>query len=356
MSSVTLDDISNLTTEVQALVAAGLPLETNLAQAGQGYGKRLGQLTESISTSLSEGLSLEDTIRNNKVGAPRMLAAAVAAGVRTGQLGCTIEMLGDLANDLVELRQRILQSITYPLTIVAMALLLFIVFVRNFLAAIGDTLDDGAAVAAQAASPLRQMIAIDAQYWWWPLLFPAVGVLLALVWIASGRASSMAFKGPEKILLLLPGVGGMIRDLQFYSLTRMLSLMVERELPLSDSLLLAGACCGNSELDAACQQTATELQKGNIPVPGKNENWQPGNLPPLLLACVRNCSHREDQFKERLGSVVAYYGHRLSISVSWLRNIIPIAMLLVIGGGTVAMYALTVFLPITELYRFLAPN
>ena len=354
MSSVTLEDISNLSTEVQALVAAGLPLETNLAQAGQGYGKRLEQLTESISIGLAEGQSLEDTIRNNRIGAPRMLAAAVAAGVRTGQLGSTIEMLGDLADDLVELRQRVLQSITYPLTIVAMALLLFFVFIRNFLAAIGDTLDDAA--TAQSASTMRHVIAFDAQYWWWPLLFPAVGLLLAFLWVVTGRASSMAFKGPEKVLLLLPGVGAMIRDLQFYSLTRMLSLLVERELPLSDSLLLAGACCGNSALDVACQQTARELQQGNIPVPGKNENWRPGNLPPLLLACVRNCSLREDQFKERLGSVVAYYGRRLSISVSWLRNIIPVAMLLVIGGGTVAMYALTVFLPITELYRFLAPN
>ena len=353
MSSVTLEDISNLSIEVQALVAAGLPLEKNLAQAGQGYGKRLEKLTESISTGLAEGQSLEDTIRNKKIGAPRMLAAAVAAGVRTGQLGSTIEMLGDLADDLVELRQRVLQSITYPLTIVAMALLLFFVFIRNFLAAIGDTLDD---VAAQNSSAMRQVIALDAQYWWWPLLFPAVGLLLALLWVVSGRAGSMAFKGPERVLLLLPGVGGMIRDLQFYSLTRMLSLMVERELPLSDALLLAGACSGNSKLDVACQQTARELQQGNISVPGKNENWRSGNLPPLLLACVRNCSLREDQFKERLGSVVAYYGRRLSISVSWLRNIIPVAMLLVIGGGTVAMYGLTVFLPITELYRFLTPN
>ncbi|HIE99605.1 MAG TPA: hypothetical protein EYG03_03680 [Planctomycetes bacterium] len=355
MSSVTLEDIRNLSTEVQALVAAGLPLESNLARAGQGHGRRLEQLTESISTSLSDGLSLEETIRTNKVGAPRMLAAAVAAGVRTGQLGGTIEMLGDFADDLVDLRQRVLQSITYPLTIVAMALLLFFLFVRHFLAAIGHILDDAAA-AVQTSSPLRQAIALDAQFWWWPLLFPAVGLLMALTWVVSGRASSMAFKGPEKVLLLLPGVGGMIRDLQFYTLTRMLSLMVERELPLPDSLLLAGACCGNSELDAACQQTASELQKGNVPVPGKNENWQPGNLPPLLLACVRNCSQREDQFKERLGSVVAYYGRRLSVSLSWLRNIIPVAMLLVIGGGTVAMYGLTVFLPITELYRFLAPN
>ncbi|MEO1983040.1 MAG: type II secretion system F family protein, partial [Fuerstiella sp.] len=110
------------------MVAAGLPLESNLARAGQGHGRRLEQLTESISTSLSDGLSLEETIRTNKVGAPRMLAAAVAAGVRTGQLGGTIEMLGDFADDLVDLRQRVLQSITYPLTIVAMALLLFFVF------------------------------------------------------------------------------------------------------------------------------------------------------------------------------------------------------------------------------------
>jgi general secretion pathway protein F len=353
MSSVTLEDIRNLSAEVQALVAAGLPLETNLAKAGRGYGRRLEQLTETISTSLSEGQSLEDTIRDNKIGAPRMLAAAVAAGVQTGQLGGTIEMLGNLADDLVDLRQRVLQSMTYPLTIVAMAMLLFLISIRHFLNAVGRTLNDA---AAQSTSTFQYIIALDAEYWWWPLVFPAVCLFLAMMWVFSGRADSMAFNGPEKVLLLLPGVGSMIRDLQFYSLTRMLSLMVERELPLSDSLLLAGACCGNAGLDTACQRTANELQKGNIPVPGSTENWRPGNLPPLLMACIRNCSQKEHLFNERLGSVVGYYDRRLSVSVSWLRNIIPIAMLLVVGGGTVALYGLTVFIPITELYRFLTPN
>ena len=91
--AVTLQDIENLSIEVKALVDARLPLETNLAEAGTGHGRRLQELTESISTSLAKGETLDATIRTSQLGAPRMLAAAVAAGVRSGELGSAVEVL-----------------------------------------------------------------------------------------------------------------------------------------------------------------------------------------------------------------------------------------------------------------------
>ena len=351
--SVTLEDIRNLSTEVRSLVDAGLPLEPNLAEAGAGHGERLQKLTERISEQLRQGESLETVVRANQSGAPRMLAAAVAAGVRSGRLGQTIELLGDLAGDLVELRRRILQSLSYPITILAVALLLFVAFIRRFLREVFYLTQDH---DIQASALFRSVLEFDAEWWWWPAIFPAFAIVLLLYWVVSGRAGSMTFRGPERLLFLLPGVRRMVTELRFYSLTRMLSLMIERELPLAESLQLAGACCGSADLDKACQQLSSSVQTGNLPAAAPNQVWQPGELPPLLMLCLQQTGLHEKQLRERLSGVSGYYRRRLQTSIMWLKNVIPVAMFLIVGGGTVLLYSLIVFWPVSQVYQFLSPQ
>lgn len=351
--AVTLQDIENLSIEVKALVDARLPLETNLAEAGTGHGKRLQELTESISTSLAKGETLDATIRTSQLGAPRMLAAAVAAGVRSGELGSAVEVLGDMAHDIINLRRRILQSLSYPLTVMGMAIVLFVVFIRDFFVKIRSIILDD--VDRPKSPVLEALLNFDAEYSWWPILIPVCLIVGIGVWLVSGRAASISFKGPERMLLWLPGVRGMVRDLQFYNLSRMISLLVERQIPLNEAMQLAGACCGSDPLDKACAAAAAEIENGDPPV-ATEENWKAGSLPPLITTCLRQSSSQEDVFNKRLLGVAGYYRRRLQISIAWLRNVVPIAMFVIVGGGSVVIYGLAVFWPVTEIYRMLSPQ
>lgn len=351
--SITLEDVENLSIEVRALVNAGLPLQSHLAAAGAGHGKRLQQLTKSISEGLAEGKSLEDTVRDNSAGVPRIVAASIAAGVRTGKLSESIEMLGDMAHDMIELRRRVVQSMAYPLTVVAVATLLFFVFIRRFLSSVRRLFDDPDTSPSEWFLWLSNL---DRQYSWWPLIFPALAAIITIVWVVSGRAASLTFRGPERMLFVVPGVRGLVRDLNFYNLSRLLSLMIERQTPLTEALQLAGACSGSANLDRACQTAAQRIQKGDVPAIGRDEDWQPGAMPPMLMTCLRQTTDHEQQLSQRLGSVTGYYRRRLDISVGWLRNIVPVVMFVVVGGGTVLLYSLTVFWPISEIYRNLIPN
>jgi len=350
---VTLEDIEDLSIEVKALVAAGLPLEGHLAAAGAGHSRRLQELTKSLSTAMQDGQSLELAVRNNKQGAPRILASAVAAGIRTGQLSESVEMLGDLAHDMVDMRRRVLRAIAYPLTIMAVAAMLFVMFIRGFLYRVDGFLDDSHNPGSEW---FVWLIDLDRSYSWWPLTLPVIGVLCVLFWLLSGRANSLTFRGPERLLLLLPGVRGLIRDLHFCNLSRLLAMLVERETPLPDALQLAGACSGSRSLDQACQTMARRVQAGDIPAVGADEDWLPGAMPPMLMTCLRQASAHEQQFRDRLHSVAGYYRRRLDVSVLWLQNVVPVVMFVLLGGGTVLLFALTVFWPVFEVYQNVIPD
>lgn len=350
--SISLQEIEDLSAEVKSLVDANLPLERNLAEAGYGYGTRLKELTGFISDQLSNGRSLDETIRSAPTGAPRMLAAAVAAGLKSGNLGSCIEVLGDMAHDIVELRRRILQSISYPLLVMGLAVVLFSVYIRSFLARVRVVVVDD--FQAPSNGLLVRLLDFDHQFWWWPWLVPAAGVLCLLVWFISGRAASMNFRGPERVLLLLPGVRGMVRDLQFYNLTRMLCLLVERQIPLPETLQLAGACCGNEWLDESCRQAAHKLEMGDKLTAPKGR-WKDGQLPPLVVTCLEQASENGSALHSHLLGVSGFYRRRLQSSVGWLRNIVPVAMFVIIGGGSVVAYGLTVFWPVTQIYYLMSP-
>jgi type II secretory pathway component PulF len=349
MSALTLEDIQHLSDEVRYLVKAGMPLEDSLASAGRGRGQRLQAVTLAISEGLSQGRSLQDTIENGPRRIPRMVACAVGAGVMSGDLGLTIELMGDFAADIVKLRNQLLKAAAYPLTIVTVASLLILLFVQHALDRIFDAIVD---LGISVHPWLMTVLTWNRNLPGWAMLFPFFGLLLFGIWTMSGRAAAMSFKGPERLLLLLPGVSSLVRDLQNYTLIRMLSLLIERGIPLHEALILAGGATDAFRLDQACRLAADRIEKG-YSIAGSAEMAESPRypLPPLLAVSLKQVEREEPRLVHRLRSVAEFYRNRMERNATWIQLMMPVIMFVVIGGGCVLAYALMVFWPMAEIYR-----
>lgn len=349
MSNLSLEDIQNLSEEIRHLVKAGMPLEKTLADAGRGRGRRLQKLTQTISEELSQGRTLQSIVEHQPAGSSRMLASAVGAGVQAGDLSLTIELMGDFASDIINLRSKLLQAAAYPLTIVAVACVLILLIVQHTLEVFLWTFESW---NVQVHPVLMTLLQWNRQMPWWTMLLPVVGILMVLFWVTSGRAAAMTFRGPERILFLLPGVWALVRDLQNYTVTRMMSLLTERGLPLQDSLTLAGGASGSARLEAACRATAKYVQQGSSAGDAsKRFDSHASQLPPLLGACLKQVDRDEGRMVHRLRSVAEFYRTRMERNIAWLKLMMPVLMFIVIGGGCVLTYALMVFWPVSEMYR-----
>lgn len=344
-----MDDVQQLCTEIRTLTAARLPLEKHLAVAGRGHGRRITAVCQDISDRLQKGESVEQIVSDHQPGSSRMLAATLAAGVRSGDLNASVELLGDLAGDLVSLRNQLTRAMAYPLLICVIAGGLFLFSVRLFLQRIFLLLVD---VGADLSPIVWQLAALDERHPEWPWYASVVLLLAMLLWLLSVRSGRMAFRGPERLLLVIPGIQSLIRDLQFYTLTRMTGLLIERQLPLPDALLLAGGCVGDGRLEAACSREAARIRQGasaEAPV----GRWRPGRLPPLLQASVSHEAHSDRQLCDRLLGVAMHYQRRMGLNLAWLQHVIPGAMLVLFGGGAVFIYSISLIWPVARLYESL---
>lgn len=347
LASLTLSDIDALSAEIRALAAARLPLEKHLVDAGRGRGPRLEVLTKEISQQLESGGQIDDIVNQYQSTPARMLAATLVAGIRSGDLATSVELLGDLSSDLIKVRSQLTRALVYPVVICMIAGALFLFSIRMFLRRVFELLID---MGSEIPSLFYWLYAADERYPTWPWILPC-GLMVALgVWMLTGRSGQVAFRGPGRVLLLIPGVSALIRDIRFYTVTRMLCLLVKRQLPLPDALIIAGSCVGDGDLELACRAEADAIRRG-VRTELPDGVWRRGQLPPLLHACLVQDSLAEDVFADQLLGVAGHYQKRIWLSLTWLQHVIPPLLLIAIGGSAAVIYGLTLMWPVSELYR-----
>lgn len=345
-----LQDIEDLADEVRRAVSAGVPLESSLSFAAAGHGSRLKGYMQRLAQRLEQGESLAAILAEVPAGVGRLLAAAVGAGLRSGRPALTLELLSDYVSDVIDLRSRIAEAAAYPLAVLATASVLVCGGSQLFLERYQESVVTGLGV--QPGTALMWLLRLNSDYPWWVFVFPAVLGFLLIYWMTSGRTARVSFRGPERLLLCLPGLGAMAGDLQSYNLTRMLWLLLQHELPLADALLLAGAACGTPRLERACSGLAREVSQGRATC--DSESSSSVGLPPLLRVSLLQTAGQEDRLVLRLQATAGFYRQRFERSLLWLRLLMPAVLLVVIGGGCVLGYSLLVFWPVLELFQGLS--
>ncbi|MFM7057014.1 MAG: type II secretion system F family protein [Planctomycetota bacterium] len=339
-----ISDLSVLSDELRNVMRAGLPLEASLARISAGSGRRVRRFLQVLGERLQRGEDLAAIVATQRGGVPRMAAAALGAGLQSGRPGLTVEMMGDYAEDVLALRGQVQRAATYPLLVAGMASVLLLLVVRSFLLHYYDI------VVLQNFASVNPLLVWLLQWnqqnprWVVLPLFTVISILLS--WKLSGRASAMAFRGPERFLFLLPGIRQQVQSLQSYALARMLALLTAHQLPWDLALKLAGAASGSRSLEKACQQLAERSAAGTAAA----DAGELRGLPPVLACCLRQTDRREQQLRERLQSVADYYRQQFERGQLLLQLILPTALFVLITVGSVLAFSLLVFWPVVELY------
>ncbi len=368
---ISLDDLIALNDEIASLVRAGIPIELGLEGFRWEVSGRLGKLTDRLHTRLHNGESLNDALLQEQNNFPPAYRAVIDAGLRTGQLPDALDSLTNFSRTVMDLRRKVGLSLIYPLSVIILAFGLLVAFSLYMIPQFVDVyhlfhLPENWLI------PFLQSMHDTVGIWGWlvPLL-----LLLMIVWwnvsshfsISPGRGlfggitrtadtSSTVWKkygklAPRKVAfwnrLMLPGITGMKDNFYRANFAEMLSILVRHSVPLHEAIILAADTTGDSRLVMAGHSIAENLQRGQ-PL---NEAVQNQPTLPSFMRWMMSTSSTPESLAASLKQLSEVYRRRALHQCDTLKRMLPIALVVIVGGGVTLAYGLTVFFPLTELLK-----
>lgn len=344
MTSVSIEQLVALNDEIASLVRGGVPLELGLRELGNDSGGQLAQITQALASRMSSGASLTEALQGERQRLPASYRTVVEAGIRTGRLSAALEAISNYARELIELRRQITLALLYPLIIVSLAYVLFVVFMADLVERFRETYELFRFRVPWSLAMLSQA-AEWATRWWWA--FPLAVLALVAWWAATGGAQILAFNGASQPLAWFPFVGQIGRHFRHANFSDLLALMIEHGVPLPEGLRLAAAATGDAKLQRAGSALADAIERGELVTTDRRRRY---GFPPFLF-WVLSTGQSGDGLVRLLRHAAAIY-RRQAVNLSrWFRTLFPVAAAVVIGGGVTALYAMTLFGPLSQFWN-----
>jgi general secretion pathway protein F len=344
---LTLEQLAALSDEMAALARAGVPLDRGLRELAHDMPGKLGDVAGAIGTRLEKGHSLEQIVADLETTLPPAYRSVIVAGLRAGRLPAALESIAGAARRIGQLRSSIGLSLIYPVIVLGLAWSLGLFVLVKIAPVMARMLVEFEVTTL----PLEQVVAdvIRTAPWWGPLVPLLLGVWLATVWYRSGRIAG----GIELRPWLSMGAVGTLARLQrasrLASLTELLALLVEQEVPLAEAIELSSAAVGSSGLSRAGKELAEQLRRGepiDLPPPG---------FPPLLAWTL---AHGQSQAAlcQTLARTAQVYRDEVNRRSQWLALYVPLVLTILICGGVALIYAVLTLGPwLAIMHRIAQP-
>jgi general secretion pathway protein F len=218
------------------LLSAGVELAPALGLVAATIGTpRIRKLAEGLRDEVRNGASLSQAMRASKTPLPVHLVALVRAAELSGALGNGLLLAGDAQRRSAALYAQLRTALIYPAFLAVALTLAIVVLIGVVVPAIEDMLGGNLArvswstrLVIAAGHLLRDHVTVLA------LLALALPVALALALRRRALRAKI-----ERVLLRLPGLGGLIIAAESARIASLLALMSLAGVPLADALELS---------------------------------------------------------------------------------------------------------------------
>jgi type II secretory pathway component PulF len=163
--------------------------------------------------------------------------------------------------------------------------------------------------------------------------------------------------GPFASLAWLPGTRRVYRWSQAATFVELLRLLVERGLPLDQSLRLAGDALDDRRLSTAALRVADQIEQGAAPwssernLPSPASHSPAADFPLLIRVALRQAGDRA-LLLGGLRQAATMYRERAVRTAEWYAEYMPIALTVAVGGTLTIGFTLLVLWPyVSTLYE-----
>ncbi len=286
-----------------------------------------------------EGRRLADAMAQQGKAFPPLYRAMVAAGESSGALPEILERLADLLERQQQLRGRLIGALVYPAALsltagaVVLALMAFVV---------PRVVEQFDSMGRELPLLTRIVIAISDAVTSWGWLGLGLAIVGAVVFARLLRRPAFRLR-IDALLLRLPLLGRLLRDLHAARMARTLAIMLDSGLPLIEGLAITARTVGNRVLRGATLDMVTAIDEGSSLTASMR---RAGVFPPTLLY-MAGSGEGNGRLGPMLERAADYMEREIDTFTSATLSLLEPAIIVVLGG-VVALIVLSILLPILQ--------
>lgn len=315
-------DLLTFTTELSALLGAGLPLDRSLNILSDiSESREMKSVVQSILKSIREGSSFSDAVQKHPRIFPRLYVNMIRAGEAGGVLDVVLDKLNEFLESSKALKDHIVSVMIYPAILIATSGLSIAVLLTYVLPKFSVIFDELGGALPMPTQILLSFSNALKNYWWVAIAVCFAGWLILRSYkrTEAGRYKWDKFK--------LKVMGDVIRKLETARFCRTLGTLLKSGVPLLQALNNAKDVVSNQVIASAIDAVSAGAKEGKgIAVPLSDTKV----FPPLALSMIK-VGEETGQLDTMLLKVANTYEKSLNTAIKRFVSLLEPVMILTMG-------------------------
>ena len=252
-------DVANLTRELSIMLGAGQDLDRSLRfLVDTAPNPRVRTTVESLRKTVRDGGSLAGALGEHPGSFPRIYVGLVRAGEAGGTLAPTLDRLADLLERERSLASTVTSAMIYPALLLLVAIGSITLLLTQVLPQFVPLFEQNGAALPRPTQMLIDTGAAVSAYGSYALLAIIALALVARQMLRQPRPRLLM----DRLLLRLPVVGGLTREIVAARFTRTLGTLLNNGVPLIGALGIVQDAIGNLAGVAAVERATLSAKGG----------------------------------------------------------------------------------------------
>lgn len=328
--------------ELIALIRAGLPIVPSLdilleRRKNAGFREALKDIRDRVKSgeALSEAFAAQGDMF------PRLYAASLASGERTGELPAVLKRYVAYTHRVLSIQRKVVSALIYPAILLTLSIGLIALMVFFIIPKFNEFLQDFNTELPMLTQIIVGFAMFCRDHWQIILGVSISSVVGLFFWNRSEGGRYLL----DRAKLRLPLVGGVLRNYAQNRFTRTLGALQAGGIPLVNSLELSARAVGNSLYERKLLQVAGRVREGQSLWESLDNTGLLGDITVQMIRVGEATGALEDMLENASDFSDEEIDTQLTRIVAMIEPLMLVFMALIVG-----VMLLSIYLPMIKLY------
>jgi len=343
-SKISVKEKALFANKLSAMVDAGVPIMRSLdlmrqQQKSPLFRRALTAMTDEV----NQGASLGSAMRRWPKVFDNLSIAMVEAGEVGGVLDETLKRLAKLLEENARLQNQLKAAMGYPVTVLVIAILVFLVMTIFLIPTFADIFDQlGAELPMFTQMMLNLSKLLRSSF----SIFLVGGIILGIYVFSRYYATPVGRRQVDGLLLKLPLFGDLLQKTASAQFCRTMSSLSRAGVPILMALEILHGATNNSVVGDAISQSRNDISEG---MPLSTALALKRVFPDMMVSMLA-IGEETGEMDAMLSKVADFYEDEVSTAVKTLTSMIEPLMIVVVGG-IVGSILVAMYLPMFSVFE-----